>query len=54
MLPGKSYTPKDIIDIARRRWWLVVFPPLLTLLAALVYSSRLPDVYQSDTLIAIK
>lgn len=37
----------------RRRWWLVTIPPLVTLLPALVYSSRIPDVYQSDMLIAI-
>ena len=52
MLPGKTYKLGDFIDIARRRLWLLPLP-LLTLFGALVYSSRLPDVYQADMTIAI-
>ncbi len=53
MLPGKKLTPADILQIVRRRWWLVLVPPFFTLFAALLYSSKQPDLYESDMLIAI-
>jgi polysaccharide chain length determinant protein (PEP-CTERM system associated) len=53
MLPGKSYSPKDFVEIARQRWPLLIVPPLVTLFAALVYSSTLQNVYQSDMLIEV-
>lgn len=53
MLPGKVYKPSDYLDILRRRGWLLVVPPIVTVFAALVYSSRIPDEYQSEMLIAI-
>jgi polysaccharide chain length determinant protein (PEP-CTERM system associated) len=52
MLPGKKYTPTDLIAVIKRRFWLLPLP-VMTLFAALVYSSTLPDVYQSNMLIAI-
>src|SRR6185436_12877212 len=53
MLPGKKLTVQDIMRLLRRRAWLVVVPPLLTVFPALIYSSRIPNVYESDMLIAI-
>lgn len=53
MLPGKSLKPQDLIQIAKRRRWLIALPPLVGLFAALLYASRIPDLYQSDMLIAI-
>lgn len=53
MLPGKKFTPADILQILRRRAWLVGIPPIVTLFVALVISSRVPNQYQSDMLIAI-
>ena len=53
MLPGKKLSLPDLLAMARRRLWLLTIPPIVTLLPALVYSSRIPDVYQSDMLIAI-
>lgn len=53
MLPGKNLTPLDLLQMARRRVWLIAVPPLVTLFAGLLYSSRVPDMYQSDMLIAI-
>lgn len=53
MLPGKTITPLDIVAMVRRRIWWLVIPPIVTLFGALLYSSRVPDVYQSDMLIAI-
>jgi polysaccharide chain length determinant protein (PEP-CTERM system associated) len=53
MLPGKKYTPFDFLNMARRRVWLIVIPPIVTTFVALVYASGMPSVYQSDMLIAI-
>jgi polysaccharide chain length determinant protein (PEP-CTERM system associated) len=52
MLPGKTYTPADVIGIIRRRFWLLPLPAV-SLFAALIYSSTLPDVFQSEMLISI-
>lgn len=53
MLPNKKYTPADVTDILRRRVALLVVPPLIGLFVALVYSSRLPNVYQAEMLVQI-
>ena len=53
MLPNKTYTPPDIMDIARRRFALIVVPVMVAVLAALVHSSGLPDVYRAETLIQV-
>jgi polysaccharide chain length determinant protein (PEP-CTERM system associated) len=53
MLPGKTLTPPDVIAMVKRRIWLIVIPPLITFFAALVYSSRVPNLFESDMLIAI-
>jgi polysaccharide chain length determinant protein (PEP-CTERM system associated) len=53
MLPGKKLTVPDIVRIVRRRLWLLVIPPAVTFFAALVYSSTIPNLYESHMLIAI-
>ena len=53
MLPGQKIEPKFLIQALRRRAWLVAIPPVVALFAALVYSSTLPDLYQSEMLIAV-
>ena len=53
MLPGKTLTPSDLIAIVRRRFWLIAIPPIVGLFVALQYAVRVPDMYQSDMLIAI-
>lgn len=53
MLPGKKLSVSDVLAMVRRRVWLILIPPVITLLPALVYSSRIQDVYQSDMLISI-
>ncbi len=53
MLPGKVLNVTDAIAIARRRIWLIVIPPVITFFAALLYSSTMPNMYESDMLIAI-
>lgn len=53
MLPGKKLTVSDILQMVRRRIWLLTIPPAVSFFAALVYSSTIPNVYESDMLIAI-
>lgn len=53
MLPGKTYTPIAILRIAWRRRWLIVVPVVVCAMAALIVSSSLTDLYQSDMLIQI-
>jgi polysaccharide chain length determinant protein (PEP-CTERM system associated) len=53
MLPGKKYAVGDIVAMLKRRWWLLVTPAIVGLFCALVVSSGLPDVYQSEMLIQI-
>jgi polysaccharide chain length determinant protein (PEP-CTERM system associated) len=53
MLPGKKYNLGEIARILRRRAWLLTLPPALGLFIALVVSAFLPNLYQSDMLIAV-
>lgn len=53
MLPGKKFDLTEILKMVRRRAWLLVVPPALGLFVALIVSARLPNLYQSDMLIAI-
>ena len=53
MLPGKKLGVPVILEMVRRRMWLLVIPPIVTLFGALVYSSTVSNVYQSDMLIVI-
>ena len=53
MLPGKKYTPEEILAILRKRvWWLLV-PFAVVSASAGVVARLLPDLYQSDTLILV-
>jgi len=53
MLPGKTYAIPELLGILRRRWWLIAVPPVLGLFASLLVSSKLPNVYQAEVLVAI-
>ncbi len=53
MLPGKAIAIPEVFSILKRRAWLIVVPPAVTGFAALLYSSTVPNLYQSDMLIAI-
>ena len=53
MLPGKPISPAVVLQMLRRRVWLIAIPPAITLFAALVYSSRVPNLYQAEMLIAV-
>lgn len=53
MLPGKKYTPEDILQIAWRWKWLIVLPFVVLALGTVVVSRALPDQYRSSTLILV-
>lgn len=53
MLPGKKYTPDDILRLARRRAWIVVLPLILATVVANVVAKRLPAKYRAETLIML-
>ena len=53
MLPGKKYTPDDILRIARKRWWLAVIPTLIGMVGAALYAFTVPDSFRSETLIMV-
>ncbi len=53
MLPGKVLTPADALVMVRRRFWLIAIPPVITFFLALLYSHTVPNMYESDMLIAI-
>ncbi len=53
MLPGKKYTPEDILLILRRRFWLLLVPPAVLGALAAGYARQLPNIYQSDAIIYV-
>lgn len=53
MIPGKQYTPEDVVLIAWRRKWWALIPAALVTVATLVAVRILPNTYESDTLILI-
>jgi len=53
MLPGKQYSPIDYAFMAWRWRWVIFVPCILGAYAALVVSSRLPSMYQSEMLIQV-
>jgi polysaccharide chain length determinant protein (PEP-CTERM system associated) len=53
MLPGKKYTPEEIVGILVKRAWLIVIPLVVATAAAIAVGERLPKKYRSDTLIML-
>ncbi len=53
MLPGKKYTPEDILLIAWRRKWVIVVPFVLVTLATAVVAARLPERFRAETSILV-
>ena len=52
MIPGKTFKPEDLLLIARRRVQILL-PFLIISLATFIVVRRLPDRYQSETLILV-
>jgi polysaccharide chain length determinant protein (PEP-CTERM system associated) len=53
MLPGKKYTPEDLLYIARRRFWWLLVPVAAVAAGAGVYARMQPNLYQSRTRIMV-
>ena len=53
MLPGKKYTPEDVLSILKRRFWLLIVPLAVIGAATGVVGRALPDLYRSETLILV-
>jgi polysaccharide chain length determinant protein (PEP-CTERM system associated) len=53
VLPGKKYTPEEILRILARRWWLIPPPLVLGMVLGVYMYSRVPEMYRSETLITI-
>ena len=53
MLPGKRFTADDIALIAWRRKWLVVLPLVTATVVTMFVTARLPNMYQSETMILV-
>lgn len=53
MIPGKKYTPQDLLDMAWRRKWLVIIPAVVFTVGAAVYAQMQPNRYRADTLILV-
>lgn len=50
----RQRTPAEYLKILRRRKWLIILPVIAVACAASYVIYRLPDVYQSSTLIVVK
>ncbi len=53
MLPGKVYKPEDLVQLLRRRAWLILVPLAVLSAVATIYAIRLPNQYRSETLILV-
>jgi polysaccharide chain length determinant protein (PEP-CTERM system associated) len=53
MLPGRTYTPEEIIRILWFRKWLLLAGMVTTAAVAFAISLRVPNQYRSDTLILV-
>ena len=53
MIPGRQYSFETLLDVARRRAWLIVIPALLVGIGAALVIRALPNLYRSETLILV-
>ncbi len=53
MIPGKQFTPDDVLTLLKRHKWLIVLPFVFGTLISLIVSQLLPDKFRSDTLIMV-
>ncbi len=53
MLPGKSYSPEEVVSLLVRRAWLLLLPLCLGLGAGAVYAGKMSEEYRSETLIMV-
>ena len=53
MIPGKQYTPEDVVFIAWRRKWWAILPAIAITIGVYAWVRTLPNLYRSDTLILV-
>jgi uncharacterized protein involved in exopolysaccharide biosynthesis len=53
VIPGKQYTPEDIVLIAWRRKWWGILPAIAITVGVYAWVRTLPNLYRSDTLILV-
>jgi polysaccharide chain length determinant protein (PEP-CTERM system associated) len=53
VLPGKKYSPEDILRIAWHRKWVILVPFVVAAISTAVISHRLPKKYRSETVILV-
>jgi polysaccharide chain length determinant protein (PEP-CTERM system associated) len=53
VIPGKKYTPEDLVDIVKRRVWLIVLPFVVIATGTSIVAYRTPNLYKSETLILV-
>ena len=53
MIPGKQYSFDTLLQVARRRKWLIILPTLIVGALGVAYVTLLPNVYRSETLILV-
>ena len=53
MIPGKTYTPEDIVRIAWRRKWWAMLPAIAVAVAVAAWARTLPNLFHSETLILV-
>src|SRR4051812_4162365 len=53
MLPGKKYTPDEILQIVRSHKWLLVLPFVVGLAGSILIARWIPQRFRSETLIMV-
>lgn len=53
MIPGKEYSFETLMQVARRRKWLIILPALLIGIIGTAIVKALPNLYRSETLILV-
>src|SRR6478609_7422371 len=53
MLPGKAYTPEDVLQIVVKRIWLLLVPLAVVSAIVAMVVHELPDKYRSETVVMV-
>lgn len=53
MIPGKKYTPEEVVAMVWRRKWIILLPFLVVGCATYFWAKSLPDSYRSETMIMV-
>jgi polysaccharide chain length determinant protein (PEP-CTERM system associated) len=53
VIPGKKYTLEDLLDIAKRRKWLIVVPFVVVSVGTAISARLTPNLYRSETVILV-